>query len=74
MSCLQLVVSGEKLISAFTFALEQRKVYTVGRDKGCDIRFEGKTVKPLQGAITVGDWDPTNVRLTTSHRSSLDAV
>jgi len=50
-----------RLISGFTFALEQRKTYTVGRDKACDIRFESRYVKPIQGRLTVGDWDPNNV-------------
>ena len=49
------------LMGGFTFVLEQRKTYTVGRDKDCHIRFESRYVKPVQGTLTVGDWDPNNV-------------
>lgn len=45
----------------FTYALEQKKTYSVGRDRSCDIRFEGKYIRPRVGTITVGDWDPINV-------------
>ena len=51
----------KKLTPGFTFALEQNKTYSVGRDKGCDIRFDSRYIKPVQGHVAVGDWDPFNV-------------
>lgn len=45
----------------FTFPLEQKKTYTLGRDKSCDIRFESRKVRPVEGTIEVKDWDPTKV-------------
>jgi hypothetical protein len=47
--------------SDFTFALEQKKTYTFGREKSCDIRFDDKAVKPKAGVLEVDDWDPTEV-------------
>lgn len=47
----------------FTFVLEQKKTYSIGRDKTCDIRFEDRTRRPQEGSIEVLDWDPTNVSL-----------
>jgi hypothetical protein len=47
--------------SEFTFALEQKRTYTVGRDKNADIRFESRYVRPIEGSLVVGDWDPTQV-------------
>ncbi|EIW73239.1 hypothetical protein TREMEDRAFT_59407 [Tremella mesenterica DSM 1558] len=43
--------------SYFTFALEQKKTYKVGRDKDCDIRFESKKVRPIEGTIEAKSWD-----------------
>jgi hypothetical protein len=47
--------------SEFTFALEQKRTYTVGREKDADIRFESRYVRPKEGTLVVGDWDPTQV-------------
>jgi pSer/pThr/pTyr-binding forkhead associated (FHA) protein len=47
--------------SEFTFALEQKRTYTVGRDKTADIRFESRYVRLQEGTLVVGDWDPTQV-------------
>lgn len=48
--------------SGFTFVLERSKSYTVGRDKQADIRFDSKHVRPTEGTLHVGDWDPSQVR------------
>lgn len=57
------IVGTELSFAEFTFALEQKKSYTVGRDRNCDIRYESRHVRPREGSIVVGDWDPTNVCL-----------
>jgi hypothetical protein len=46
----------------FTFVLEQKKTYLVGRDRSCDIQIEGRYIRPKEGRLSIGDWDPTNVR------------
>ncbi|OCF42159.1 hypothetical protein I317_04010 [Kwoniella heveanensis CBS 569] len=43
----------------FTFALEQKREYSVGRDDGCDIRFESRQIRPKEGTVVVDDWNPT---------------
>ncbi|WWD22759.1 hypothetical protein CI109_107252 [Kwoniella shandongensis] len=44
--------------SKFTFVLERKKEYTVGRD-GCDIPFSSRSVRPKEGTLIVEDWSPT---------------
>ncbi|ORY23559.1 hypothetical protein BCR39DRAFT_549174 [Naematelia encephala] len=44
----------------FAFALEQKRSYSIGRSKECDIRVESARVRPKEGVLTVGDWDPSN--------------
>ncbi|WWC85414.1 uncharacterized protein L201_000277 [Kwoniella dendrophila CBS 6074] len=44
--------------SKFTFVLQQGKEYSVGRDESSDIRFESRQVRPKEGSLIVGDWDP----------------
>ncbi|GMK58702.1 hypothetical protein CspeluHIS016_0601440 [Cutaneotrichosporon spelunceum] len=48
--------------SEFTFVLEQRRIYLVGRDKAADIRFGDRAVRPKEGVLQVGDWNPADVR------------
>ncbi|WVF66616.1 hypothetical protein IAT40_001356 [Kwoniella sp. CBS 6097] len=43
----------------FTFALEQKREYSVGRDEGCEIRFEARQIRPKEGTVVVDDWNPT---------------
>ncbi|KAK8844689.1 hypothetical protein IAR55_006538 [Kwoniella newhampshirensis] len=44
--------------SKFTFVLERKKEYTIGRD-GCDIAFSSRHIRPREGTLIVGDWSPT---------------
>lgn len=48
---------------AFQFVLEQKRSYLVGRDKAAEIRFTDRSVRPKEGVLEVGDWDPTDVSL-----------
>jgi hypothetical protein len=54
-SCTQLTCAD------FTFPLEQKKVYALGRGTACDVRFLEKRVRMKEGTVEVGDWDPSNV-------------
>ncbi|KIR51047.1 hypothetical protein I315_06507 [Cryptococcus gattii Ru294] len=45
----------------YTFALQQQKTYTFGRNKDCDIAFPNNLrVKPEEGALEILDWDYTS--------------
>lgn len=55
-----------QLTPEFTFVLEQRRSYDVGRDKGADIRFGDRAVRPKEGVLDVGDWNPADVSLRAS--------
>jgi hypothetical protein len=59
--------SGKKKLSKtdFTFALERGKSYTIGRDKGCDIPFNSKRLRTLEGTLEVGDWSLTDASCST---------
>ncbi|BEI99204.1 hypothetical protein CcaverHIS631_0402470 [Cutaneotrichosporon cavernicola] len=48
--------------SEFTFVLEQRRSYLVGRDKAADIRFGDRAVRPKEGVLEVGDWNPADFK------------
>lgn len=41
--------------------MEQKRNYVVGRDKTADIRFADRSVRPKEGVLEVGDWDPREV-------------
>lgn len=47
--------------TGFTHVLEQNKSYKLGRDKGHDIVFDSKSVRPTEGTLQVGDWNPSKV-------------
>jgi hypothetical protein len=49
------------MVPEFTFVLEQKRSYTLGKDKSADIRLLGRYIRPIEGKLEVGDWDPTNV-------------
>lgn len=56
--------SGDEVLTpgqGFTFVLARSKSYTVGRDKQTDIRFDSKHVRPTEGTLHVGGWDPSQV-------------
>lgn len=48
--------------SDFTFPLEQKKSYSVGRRAEKDVQFLSKRVRMDEGRLEIGDWDPSNVR------------
>ncbi|WVQ94224.1 hypothetical protein IAU59_001302 [Kwoniella sp. CBS 9459] len=56
----------------FTFALEQKREYSVGREDGCDIKFESKQVRPKEGTVVVDDWNPTQPRTPPTLRWRLE--
>jgi len=41
--------------------LEKNKAYKIGRDKGNDICFQSKVVRPREGTLEVGDWNAAEV-------------
>ncbi|KLT42941.1 hypothetical protein CC85DRAFT_285099 [Cutaneotrichosporon oleaginosum] len=57
--------------SEFTFVLEQCRSYLVGRDKAADIRFGDRAVRPREGVLEVGNWNPADFKTppTLSWRS-----
>ncbi|OXG35199.1 hypothetical protein C367_00434 [Cryptococcus neoformans Ze90-1] len=45
----------------YTFALQQQKSYTFGRNKDCDIAFPSNLrIKPEEGTLEILEWDYTN--------------
>lgn len=45
----------------FTFALEQDRSYTIGRDKDADIPIDSRRLKTKEGTLQVGHWKPDEV-------------
>lgn len=45
----------------FRFVLEQKLSYTVGREKAANIRFDNRYLRPKEGVLEVGDWNPADV-------------
>ncbi|WVR03162.1 hypothetical protein IAU60_000152 [Kwoniella sp. DSM 27419] len=45
--------------SKFTFALSQKRQYSVGRSDDCDVRFATPRIRLKEGSLILGDWDPT---------------
>ena len=54
-------------MTEFTFPLEQKKTYGVGRRAEKDVLFLSKRVRLDEGNLVVGDWDPSSVRLAALH-------
>ena len=49
-------------MTEFTFPLEQKKTYGVGRRAEKDVVFLSKRARLDEGRLEIGDWDPSAVR------------